>query len=105
MIEKVYEISGGNERVVEMLIEDEFIHFIHMVFHRNEGLPKHTTGSNIYLAVTQGTLSITLGRQKTHEYVSGCFLKIPCCTNMKIENRYEDTLELFMLKVPAPVKG
>lgn len=102
MIEQVYEISGGDERIIEKTIQDENIHFIHMVFHQNEGLPKHVTDSTVYLTVLRGTVSIDLGRQKGHEYVSGCILKIPRGVKMKADNIYEDVLELLVVKAPAP---
>lgn len=38
MIEQIYEMSTGDEKAVEKVIQDENIHYIHMVFHKDQGL-------------------------------------------------------------------
>jgi quercetin dioxygenase-like cupin family protein len=105
MIETVYELSGGNERVIEKILEDENIQLFHMVFHQNEGLPENVSDAITYATVMKGTLSIALDRQKPHEYVFGSILKIPSNTKIKIKNVYEDVLEVFIVKYPAPKVG
>ena len=32
MIEQVYKITMGNDRLVEKVIQDENVHYIHMIF-------------------------------------------------------------------------
>ena len=102
MIEQVFKLSVGNEKAVEKVLFDENINYIHMVFNRDEGVPEHFTNSNVYMTVIRGKLSIGLGDQETHEYEAGTLLKIPVHTKMNIKNPYTDTLELIVVKAPAP---
>ena len=77
MIEKVYKISTGNEKAVEKVIYDENLHYLHMVFNKDEGLPEHFSNSNVYMTVVRGKLSIGLDDQEIHEYKRGDVLQIP----------------------------
>ncbi len=60
MIEQIYRMSTGDEKVVERVIQDENIHYLHMVFNKGEGLPEHFSNSNGYMTVVRGALSIGL---------------------------------------------
>ena len=102
MIEKVFELSKGNEKAVEKVIFDENIHYLHMVFNKGEGLPEHFSNSNVYMTVVRGFLSIGLNEQEIHEYASNTLLKIPVNTKMNVKNLHEDTLELIVVKSPTP---
>ncbi|MGB4658035.1 MAG: cupin domain-containing protein [Mobilitalea sp.] len=102
MIEQVYKISTGNGKAIEKVIYDENLHYLHMVFNKEEGLPEHFSNSNVYMTVIRGTLSIELNDQGIHEYPNGTLLKIPVGTKMNVKNRNEDTLELIVVKAPAP---
>lgn len=102
MIEQVFTMSTGNDKAVEKLIFDENIHYIHMVFNRGEGLLEHFANSNVYMTVVRGLLSISLDEQEVHEYHAGSLLKIPFKTKMNVRNEHEATLELIVVKAPAP---
>ena len=102
MVEKIYKLSRNNEKVVEKVIFDENVHYLHMVFNRNEGLPEHFSNSNVYMTVVRGTLSIGLNDQDIHEYEAGTLLKIPFQTRMNVNNLHDETLELIIVKAPAP---
>ncbi len=104
MIEKVFLMSKGNEKAVEKVIFDENIHYLHMVFNKGEGLPEHFSNSNVYMTVVRGTLSIGLNDQEIHEYSNSTLLKIPVNTKMNVKNIHDDTLELIVVKSPAPEK-
>lgn len=104
MIEQVYEMSTEDEKAVERVIQDENIHYIHMVFNKNEGLPEHFSNSNVYMTVVRGTLSIGLNDQEVHQYNKGTLLKIPVNTKMNVKNVLENVLELIVVKAPAPLK-
>jgi quercetin dioxygenase-like cupin family protein len=56
------------------------------------------------MTVIRGTLSIGLDEQEIHEYGSGTLLKIPYQTKMNVKNLHTDTLELIIVKAPAPKK-
>ncbi|SCP96922.1 cupin domain-containing protein [Anaerobium acetethylicum] len=104
MIEQIYKISTGNEKAVEKVIQDDNVHYIHMVFNKGEGLPEHFSNSNVYMTVVRGMLSIGLDDQEIHKYEAGTVLKIPVDTKMNVKNLDEPVLELIVVKAPAPVK-
>lgn len=102
MVEKIFKLSHGDDKAVEKVIFDENIHYLHMVFNKEEGLPEHFSNSNVYMTVVRGTLSIGLDNQEIHEYEAGTLLKIPFKTKMNVKNLHSDTLELIVVKAPAP---
>ncbi|MDK2809172.1 MAG: hypothetical protein PWP24_1909 [Clostridiales bacterium] len=104
MIEQIYEMSTEDEKAVERVIQDENIHYIHMVFNKDEGLPEHFSNSNVYMTVVRGTLSIGLNDQEVHQYEKGTLVKIPVNTKMNVKNVLENVLELIVVKAPAPLK-
>lgn len=103
MVEKIFELAKGDKKVVEKVVFDENIHYLHMVFNENEGLPEHFSNSNVYMTVVRGTLSIELDDQESHEYQANTVLKIPFKTKMNVKNLHQETLELIVVKAPAPV--
>lgn len=104
MIEQVFKISTGNEKAVEKVIFDENVNYLHMVFNKEEGLPEHFSNSNVYMTVVRGMLTIGLDVQDVHTYPAGNVLKIPVNTKMNVKNLHDDTLELIVVKAPAPAK-
>jgi quercetin dioxygenase-like cupin family protein len=102
MIEKVFKLAVGDNKTVEKVVFDENVHYLHMVFNKGEGLPEHYSNSNVYMTVVRGRLSIGLDEQETREYEAGTLLKIPFQTKMNVGNQHEDTLELIVVKAPAP---
>ncbi len=102
MIEKEYKLSKPTEKVIEKVIFDENIHYLHMVFNKDEGLPEHFSNSNVYMTVIRGRLSIGLNEQDIHEYEAGTLLKIPFQTKMNVKNLHPEKLELIVVKAPAP---
>ncbi len=73
-----------------------------MIFNMNEGLPEHFSNSNVYMTVVRGNLSIRLDEQDIHDYPAGTLLKIPLNTKMNVRNLGYETLELIIVKAPAP---
>lgn len=102
MIEHVFELSKTDEKAVERIVFDENVHYLHMVFNQNEGLPEHFSNSNVYMTIIRGTLSIGLNDQEIHEYTRNQMLKIPVKTKMNVRNLHPETLELIVVKAPAP---
>ena len=102
MVEQIFNLSRGNEKAVEKVVFDENIHYLHMVFNKGEGLPEHYSNSNVYMTVVRGNLSIRLDEQEVHEYEAGTLLKIPFQTKMNVNNMNTETLELIIVKSPAP---
>jgi quercetin dioxygenase-like cupin family protein len=102
MVEQVFKLSASNAKAVEKVIYDENIHYLHMVFNKGEGLPEHFSNSNVYMTVIRGKLSIGLNEQGINEYEAGTLLKIPFQTKMNVKNLHDETLELIVVKAPAP---
>ncbi len=102
MVEKVYKFYTGDEKIVEKVVFDQNIHYLHMVFNKGDGLPEHYSNSNVYMTVLRGKLSIGLNDQEIHEYEAGTLLQIPFQTKMYVNNLHDDTLELIVVKAPAP---
>ena len=104
MIEQVYKMVLGDKKAVEKIIFDDNVHYLHMVFNENEGLPEHYSNSTVYMTVLRGMLSIQLDEQDNHEYEAGTVLKIPFKTKMNVHNLHSNTLELIVVKAPAPAQ-
>jgi len=102
MIEQIFELAKGNEKAVEKVVFDENVHYLQMIFNKEEGLPEHFSNSNVYMTVIRGKLSIGLNDQDIHEYEAGTLLKIPFQTKMNVKNLHSETLELIAVKAPAP---
>ena len=102
MVEQIFKLSVGDEKAVEKVIFDENIHYLHMVFNKDEGLPEHFSNSNVYMTVIRGKLSIGLNEQEVHEYEAGTLLKIPSQIKMNVKTLHNATLELIVVKAPAP---
>jgi quercetin dioxygenase-like cupin family protein len=102
MVGQVYRMSVSDDRTVEKVIQDENLHYMHVILRRGEGLPAHHSNATVYMSVLRGTLSIDLAQQGARAYNRGVVLKIPFDTHMVIENRHEDVLEFTIVKAPAP---
>lgn len=74
---KLFQLKRANEKAVKKVIFDENVHYLHMVFNKEEGLPAHFSNSNAYMTVARGWLSISRNDQEIHEYEAGTLLKIP----------------------------
>ena len=99
MVEQIFKLSVGDEKAVEKVIFDDNIHYLHMVFNKNEGLPEHFSNSNVYMTVIRGKLSIGLDEQDVHEYEGVTLLKIPFQSKMNVKNLHDETLELIVVNL------
>ncbi len=104
MIEQIFKLSRGNEKAIERVVFDDNLHYLHMVLNKDEFLPEHFSNSNVYMTVVRGRLSIGLDDQNINEYEAGTLLKIPQNTKMNVRNLNNETLELIVVKAPAPKK-
>ncbi|WP_286856312.1 cupin domain-containing protein [Proteiniphilum sp. UBA5431] len=104
MIEQNFQMTQGDKKTIEKVIVDENVNINHMILGKGEGLPEHFSNSNVYMTVIRGLLSIGLDKQKIHEHPAGTILKIPEGIKMNVKNLHDDTLELIVVKAPAPGK-
>ena len=104
MIEQIFQMAQNDKRTIEKVIADENVNFNHMILGKDEGLPEHFSNSNVYMTVIRGLLSIGLDQQEIHEYPAGIVLKISKGIKMNVKNLQDNTLELIVVKAPAPGK-
>lgn len=102
MVEKVFKLTQGDEGVVEKLLFDENVHYIHLILVSEEGFPEHFSNSNVYMTILRGTISINLADQGVHEYEGGTMIAIPNNTKMHIQNLHKEPLEVIIVKAPVP---
>ncbi len=100
MIEEVFKLAAGDCRVIEKVLLDQNLHYLHMILGEGDGLPEHDTNSTLYMTVIRGNLTIALGGNPAREYDAGTLIKIPDKTKMKIDNRHGGALELIVIKSP-----
>ena len=102
MIEKVYNMTTLTEHVIEPVIKDETIHYMHMVLLKDQALPTHYTNANIYMTVVSGTMHLSLSDGELSVYPSGSVINVPYKIKMIAQNRGDEILELIVVKTPAP---
>ena len=102
MIEKIFTLSDNTQKIIEAVIKDENIHYMHMVLPEGEALPVHTTNANVYMTVVSGDLSISFSDLEFNNYQARTVLKIPEGIKMDARNNGSETLELIVIKSPAP---
>lgn len=91
----------ANERI-DRVIQDANLHYLHLTFARGDGLPEHPANANVYMTVLAGTLTIALDGGPDATYRRGTVLAIPPGTRMHARNLHPETLELTVVKAPAP---
>lgn len=104
MKEEIFKISDSNIPIVEAVIKDENINFMHMVFNNKESLKTHYSNANVYMTVVKGILSLSLNDGPFKNYTKNTVIKIPFNTKMMVHNHNQDILEIYVIKSPAPGK-
>ena len=102
MLEKLFKFTQTDGKIIEKVVSDENVHYNHMILPKGEGLPEHTSNSNLYMLVVRGTLSLRLSDQEEHKYPKGSLLTIPNKLVMNAYNTDEEVLEITVVKAPAP---
>lgn len=105
MIEQVYTLSPNDVHVLEPVVRDENVHLMHMVLLAGEALPVHVTNAVVYMTVLTGTLLLSLESGEPVRHPARSVLKIPKGARMDAKNGGGDTLELLVVKAPAPQVG
>ncbi|PKK95698.1 MAG: hypothetical protein CVV59_02390, partial [Tenericutes bacterium HGW-Tenericutes-4] len=81
---------------------NEHLQYTRAVFPQHEGLPLHQSNANVYMTVLKGTLSIGLNDEPVRTYTPLKVLLIPFNTKMNVRNEHKETLEILIIKAPAP---
>lgn len=102
MIEKVYDYKRVDEKLIEMVVDDDNLALNHMILVKDTGLPLHFSNSNVYMIIVRGTMTIALDEQETHKYHAGQIINIPYHKKMDVQNKDDEILEFFVVKSPNP---
>ncbi len=102
MIEKKYDYSSVDEKLIEKIVSDDNLEINHMVLTKDTGLPVHYSNSNVYMIIVRGRMAISLDDGLPAEYRKGNILNIPFKTKMNVTNKYDEVLEFFVVKAPNP---
>ncbi len=102
LIEKVYDFSVIDQKVIERIVDDEYANLNHVILAKEDRLPEHFSNSNVYLLIVRGTMSIQLNQDHEQMYPNGKIINVPFNTKMNIRNVKEDILEFFIVKAPHP---
>ncbi len=105
MIETVFQLEQTDDKTIKPIIMDENLHYMHMILNKGEALPLHYSNGNVYMNVLRGTLSIGLNDEAIRHYERGALLKIPVNVKMNVHNTHEATLEITVVKAPAPTRA
>jgi len=102
MKEKIYTMSDNKSNVIEAVIKDENLHYMHMVLFQNESINTHYSNANVYMTVREGKLSLSLNNGEYNIYEKNTVVNIPFNTKMDVQNHDKEALELIVIKAPAP---
>ncbi|MBN2852658.1 MAG: cupin domain-containing protein [Clostridia bacterium] len=102
MIEKIYNLTVGNERVTEKVVDDDHVNINHVILNKEEALPIHYANSNAYLAILRGRITVQFNDADTNEYGYGNVIAVPYKTKMNVSNQNDEVLEFFVFKSPNP---
>ncbi len=98
MIQEVFKLTQQEEGLTEKVIGDDNIHYMHMIFNKDEGVPAHYVNATYaYMTVLRGRLSLKLGEQETTVYEAGTVIKIPYDTRMEAGNKHDEILEFIVI--------
>lgn len=102
MIEKVFDYTIGNDKTIERIVADKNVNINHMILNKDECLPEHYSNSNVYMVVIRGAVTLTLDEKPAATFKTGKIINIAYNTKMNVCNTSDETLEIFVIKSPAP---
>lgn len=102
MLERVYDVSIQDTKIIERLVDDDNVAINHMVLTKGTGLPEHYSNSNVYMIIVRGTMTIKLDENEPQKYTAGHIINIPYNIKMNVNNFEEEVLEFFVVKAPNP---
>ncbi len=102
MIEKRYEFTFSDSKIIERVVSDDNVDINHMILLKGDALAEHYTNSNVYMIVARGKISLQLDTQDEHTYPAGSIIAIPYKTKMNVRNNHEEVSEFFVVKAPSP---
>lgn len=101
-MEKLYVFKNTEEKLIEKILDNDEVMINHMILQQGDSLPKHDSNSNVYMIVTNGTMTIQLAENPVKQYTHGSIIHIPGNIRMDVSNTQEEALEFFVIKAPSP---
>lgn len=102
MTQQVYKLTESDNKVLEAVIRDENLHYMHISLPKGEIVPVHTTNANVYMTVAAGELYLALAGEAPCIHPQGTVIKIPKGIVMDARNNGSGTLKLLIIKTPPP---
>lgn len=102
MINEVYNYTLTEEKTIEKIVNDKVVMINHMILPKNDCLPVHDANSNVYMIVAKGIVTLELDKAPAKKFTEGSIINIEFGTNMRVCNKDEEILELFVIKAPGP---
>ena len=102
MIETKFNYQLTDEKLIEKVIDDEYVNINHMVLPKGDALPLHYSNSIVHMIVVRGNVTLKLDEQPPIAYGAGSILNIPFNTHMDVSNQQDEIAEFFVVKAPNP---
>lgn len=102
MLEKVYEFSDSDKKLIERIVDDENMVVNHVILQNGESIPEHFSNSNVCMVIVKGTLTLQLGVQEPRAFSKGKIVTVPYNIQMSLANHSAGPLEFFIFKAPSP---
>ena len=102
MIEKKFSFTRTDEKIVELIVDEDRVAINHMVLPQGEALPEHKANSHVHMIVVRGLLTLKLEGRVEQKYPAGSIIELPYGIRMHPQNRDDGVLEFFVIKVPSP---
>lgn len=102
MIEKNFSFTRTDEKIVELIVDEDRVAINHMVLPQGEALPEHKANAHVHLIVVRGLLTLKLAGRMAQKYPAGSIIALPYGIRMHPQNRDDRVLEFFVIKVPSP---
>ena len=102
MINKILDYTITTNKTIEKIVNDDVVMINHMILPEGECLPTHKANSNVYMIVSEGTVTLELDGTPPESFSKGKILNIEYGTLMSVCNKNKEVLELFVIKAPGP---
>lgn len=102
VIETIYTFNKSSNKLIEKIIDDNYIQLNHLSLDQGDDIPEHLTDSNVYLIIVKGHMKLILDSQNTCNHSEGSIINIPYNINMYILNEEPEILDFFVVKSPNP---
>ncbi len=88
MINKILNYTITTNKTIEKIVNDDVAMINHMVLPEGECLPTHKANSNVYMIVSEGTVTLELDGTPPESFSKGKILNIEYGTMMSVCNNF-----------------